>query len=181
MIKHLVAWASDGNLSGFYNRELLSLPSDQDWCLFQDRDVYWPHPHFFKHIEEVITKHGSKFDLLTCMTNRVGTQYQVNARMSKIESALEHYNCAVSMWRANGARLEDITNRPPISGMVILAKKALITEGRQLKDGLLLGADNELHYIAKESGKRVGLMKGVYVWHYYRNNQRNDVSHLNIF
>ena len=178
MIKHLVAWSSDGNLSGFYNRELLSLPSDNDWCLFQDRDVWWPHPHFFRHIEEIIKRHGDKFDVFVPMTNRVGTSWMVNPRMSKVENGKEHEDCAVSMWRGHGAAVEDVTNKSPISGLVILAKKALITQGRQLKDGLLLGGDNEFTYIAQESNKRVGLMKGVYVWHYYRNNDRSNTAHL---
>ena len=178
MIKHLVAWASDKNLSGYYNNEMEALPSEDDWCLFQDRDVWWPHPNYMNQIEEVINKYGDKFDLLTCMTNKVGTAYQVNQRMAKVESSVEHTACAVNMWRGHGARLEDITNNSPISGMVILAKKSLITEGRKLKDGLLLGADNEFHYIAKESNKRVGLMKGIYVWHYYRGDNPHDKSHL---
>ena len=178
MIRHLVAWTSDKNLSGFYNRELEALPSDDDWCLFQDRDVWWPNPHFFKDIERVVQKQGDKFDLFTCMTNKVGTMYQVNRRMYKVDNIEDHVQCALNMSRAHGASVEDITNRPPISGMVILAKKSLITQGRKLKDGLLLGADNELHYIAKESNKRVGLMKGVYVWHYYRGNDINNKSHL---
>jgi len=178
MIRHLVAWGDDKNLSGYYNREVLSLPHEDDWVIFQDRDVWWPHPHYMKQIEEVIQNHGKNFDLFTCMTNKVGTAYQVNPRMQKIEDSKEHYKCAVSMWRGHGARIEDITSRSPISGMVIIVKKALLTQGRKLKDGLLLGADNEFHYIAQESNKRIGLIKGVYVWHYYRGNDPTDKTHL---
>jgi hypothetical protein len=156
----------------------MALPSDDSWILFSDRDTYFPHPHYGKHIEAVINRHGNKFDLFTCMTNRVGTGYQCVRGMWNTDSGKAFEDRAKSLWLAQGVAVEDITANTPISGMAILVKKRLLTEGRQLKSGLMLGADNDFHYIAQESNKRVGLMKGIFIYHYYRNGDRNNTRHL---
>ena len=178
MIRYVTPWASDKNLSGLYNREILALPNDDDWICFTDRDTYFPHPNYGNHIEAVINRHGEQFKLLTCMTNRVGTAYQCVKNMWTVEKGLAHEDRAKSLWYANGVSIEDITERSPISGMLILVQKRFITENRPLKDGLLLGGDNEFHYIAQESGENVGLMRGVYVYHYYRNGVPTNKQHL---
>ena len=176
--RHIIPWTSDRNLSGFYNREIMSLPSDDSWVLFTDRDTYFPHPFYGKHIEAIINRHGNTFDLLTCMTNRVGTDYQCVRGMWSAEHGLTHEDRAKSLWLAQGVAIDDITDRSPISGMAILVKKKLLIDGGLIKDGLLLGADNEFHYIAQQSGKKVGLMKGVYLYHYYRNGNPANKKHL---
>ena len=178
MIRYITPWASDKNLSKVYNDELMALPSDDDWICFTDRDTYFPHPNYGAHIEAIVNKHGNTYKLLTCMTNRVGTGYQCIKNAWTIEKGLAHEDKAKSLWYAKGVLVDDITDLSPISGMLILVQKRLLTEGRLLKDGLLLGADNEFHYIAKEQGAKVGLMKGVYVYHYYRNGQRDNKKHL---
>lgn len=175
---HIVPWTFDKNLSGFYNDKIMSLPNDNDWVMFTDRDTYFPNPDYGKHIERIIDKHGKNYGLFTCVTNRVGTGYQCVKNAWTIEKGIAHEEKSKSLWYAHGVLVEDITNNSPISGMMMLVQKKLLVEGRLLKDGLLLGADNELHYIAKESGKKVGLMKGVYIYHYYRNGQRDNKKHL---
>jgi hypothetical protein len=178
MIRYIIPWTSDKNLSGFYNREICNLENDDDWACFVDRDTYFPHPNYGNHIEAIINKHGVTYKLLTCMTNRVGTTYQCVKNMWTVEKGAAHEDRAKSLWYAKGVEVEDITNSTPISGMLILVQKKFITENRLLKDGLLLGADNDFHYIAKESGEKVGLMRGVYVYHYYRNGVPTNKQHL---
>ena len=175
---HIVPWSSDKNLSRFYNRMVMKLKSDDSWVLFTDRDTYFPHPQYGKHLEAIINRHGDKFDLFTCMTNRVGTDYQCVRGLWGEENGGVIEQRAKSLWLAQGVAVDDITDRTPISGMMMLVRKSLLTKGRELKDGLLLGADNEFHYIAQESGKRVGLMKGVLIYHYYRDGKRDNKAHL---
>lgn len=176
LFTHYVPWTSDKDLSGYYDFTIRNSPTD--WVLLTDRDVFMLHPHYGLHIEEVIRKHGNKFTLLTSLTNRVGTPYQVNQRLSKIEDMSILTDAAISHWRAHGARVEDITGKSPISGMLMLVHKRLLDEGREIKGNGLLGIDNFIHYLARDNGMRVGLMHGILCYHYYRNNDRNDTSHL---
>ena len=175
---HFIPWATDKNLSGYYNDKIMSLPNDYDWALFTDRDTYFPHPFYGKHIEAVLRNHGDKYKLFTAMTNRVGTSYQCVHGMWTADKGLDHEDRAKSLWLAQGTNVEDITDKSPISGMLILVQKRLLSDGELLKDGLLLGADNLFHYIAQEYGFKVGLMKGIYIYHYYRNGIRENKKHL---
>jgi len=175
LFTHIVPWASDRDLAGFYNFHILNAPTE--WVLFTDRDVLMPSPEYGLHVDEVIKRHGDKISLFTCMTNRVGTSYQVNARMWKVEDMSKHVEAAKIAWRAHGSNVVDITNDSPISGMFMLVNKRLLS-AQKIEGSGLLGIDNKLHYIAQETGQRVGLAKGIYCYHYYRGGDRNDTSHL---
>jgi len=178
MIKYITPWTSDKNLSGFYNRETLALPNDNDWVCFTDRDTWFPHPFYGRHIEEVIEKHGEDYRLMTCMTNRVGQGYQCVPGMWNIENGKSHEDISKELWEKNKAEVINISDKPPFSGVLILVQKKFITENRLLKEGLLLGADNQMAYIANEHFENVGLMTGIYVWHYYRGGDQSNKSHL---
>jgi len=175
LFTHIVPWASDRDLAGFYNFHILNAPTE--WVLFTDRDVLMPSPEYGLHVDAVIKRHGDKFSLITCTTNRVGTDYQVNRRMWNVEDMSKHVEAAKMAWRAHSDNLIDITNDSPISGMFMLVNKRLLS-ARNIKGEGLLGIDNQMHYIAQETGQRVGLAKGIYCYHYYRGGDRNDTKHL---
>jgi len=177
MIRYIIPWSSDKNLSGLYNREIMALPNDNDWVCFCDRDTYFPDPFYGVHIEQTI-KANPDYSLFTCMTNRVGTAWQCVKDKWTVEKPKAHEDIAKRLWYNNGTEVVNISDRSPISGMFILVQKRFITENRPLKDGLLLGGDNDFSYIANEGLENVGLMTGIYIWHYYRNGILNDKSHL---
>ncbi len=177
-VLYITPWATDKNLSGFYNRQIIALENDDDWVCFTDRDTYFPHPQYGNHIELIIREHGDEFSLMTCMTNRVGTSWQCVKNAWTIEKGKAHEDTAKKLWAEHGPAVINVADRSPISGMLILVQKRFLTGNRLLKDGLLLGADNEFSYIANEYLENVGLMTGVYVYHYYRSGQQSDRSHL---
>ena len=47
-----------------------------------------------------------------------------------------------------------------------------------IEDGLLLGADNLLHYKARDAGEKVFMSMGLYIWHYYRSGIPTNMGHL---
>ena len=42
----------------------------------------------------------------------------------------------------------------------------------------MLGVDNDIHIKFKNYGFKVGLMQGIYLQHWYRNDNKKDVKHL---
>ena len=60
----------------------------------------------------------------------------------------------------------------------MLVKKSAWLESDRFKEAGLLGIDNSIHYAIRNMGGKVGLMKGVYVQHYYRGGDMSNKSHL---
>jgi hypothetical protein len=176
MIHYNIPWATDKNLSGAYNRFMKMIPDD-DWACFVDGDARFTTNFWGKQIEMIVNLHGDKYNLMTCYTNRVGTPYQcLNGTWDYDEK--QNREIGEALFKAADHHVQDITNRTPISGVLILCKKSLWHKFGGLPDGMLLGADNEFHYGAQRVGAKVGLMTGVYVEHWYRGGRRENKSHL---
>ena len=146
---------------------------DGSWACFVDGDAMFTTPDFGNQIEEIVLKH-SEFDLFTSVTNRVGTKYQCVEGTWEIEDMNTHRNIGKMLQLNRRLEIEDITNSAPFSGVLMLVKKSAWTNSSKFKESGLLGIDNSIHYAIRNIGGRVGLMKGVYVMHYYRGGVGND-------
>jgi GT2 family glycosyltransferase len=179
MIYYRIPWSTDKNLSKAYNREMELIPTENDYCCFIDRDAMFLHPFYGLQIEHIIE--NSNFDLYTCMTNRVNCKQQLhgypsNWRGNDIEN---HINIATRLYEQRKYEIEDITGIiPGISGMVMILKKSTWSKIGGFKGQGMLGIDNQLHYDVRDCGGKVMLMRGVYVYHYYRNGDCKNTKHL---
>ena len=134
--------------------------------------------HDFGHqLEEIITEHKD-YDLLTAVTNRVGTSYQCEVGMWDVESMNAHWETGKelqSIWRTD---VVDITGQAPISGVLMLLKKSAWFNSDRFQEAGMLGIDNSIHYAIRNMGGKVGLMRGVYMLHYYRGGDPKNKAHL---
>lgn len=177
MIYYHTPYDLNGNLGEYYNKVMSELPSPQDWVVFTDRDTWFPHPHYGKIIE--LYSKQNEYGLLTCQTNRVGTPYQCfNGKYWNLESNLEHTKLAEGLYLKHNTEIADITNLSPLSGMLIMLKKSTWISSGGFKNNGLLGVDNSIHQNVVKRGGKVGMMLGMYVWHYYRNGNKKDKKHL---
>ena len=72
----------------------------------------------------------------------------------------------------------DITNLKPLSGVMILISKKTWKSIGKFTENRMLGIDNDIHKKVRQNGLRVGLMKGIYLYHWYRNGNINNKEHL---
>ena len=72
----------------------------------------------------------------------------------------------------------DITDISPISGVLMLLNKGLWKKACGFEEKGILGIDNSIHYRVQALGQRVMVMKGVYVYHWYRGGNPSDKRHL---
>jgi GT2 family glycosyltransferase len=85
-----------------------------------------------------------------------------------------------------GSACIDITNpiiekgKPRyLSGCLILIKKSLWKKIGKFKNlNALLGVDNELHKDIISANEKLYLMKGIYIYHWYRWPDIKNISHL---
>jgi hypothetical protein len=173
---HVIPWNSDKNIGKSYN-ETMSLVNDDDWVCFLDGDAVHTTPFFGKRIEDVI-KANPQYSLFTCQTNRIGCQYHIPKDVDRLNNdQLYHRNFGEKLWLENQTQVDDITNSQPLSGVLILIKKSTWLKVGKFKEEKMLTIDNDIHYKVRDFGHKVGIMRGIYVQHWYRGGT-GDTSHL---
>lgn len=175
---HVIPWNSDKNIGVSYNNTMKLLGSN-DWACFLDGDAVHTTTYFGSRIEQVIES-NPEYSLFTCYTNRVNPKYQLASESNwDSNDILFHRNLGETLWNKNKTSIIDITNYPEfLSGVLILIKKSIWEEVGGFKEEKMLSIDNDIHNRVKKFGEKVGLMKGIYVYHWYRGGNKNDKKHL---
>lgn len=173
-----IPWATDKNIGNAYNKVMESLPSDDDFACFIDGDAMLLQPFFGKQIEDCIAKYPD-CGIFTCKTNRIQCKWQQEGDWDSNDIAkhreyaqklcLEHYaDCDLAPRVEQGHLL---------GGVLMCIKKSVWKKMGGFKQGLL-GVDNELHISAQEHNEPIRVMKGVYVYHWYRGGDVSNKAHL---
>lgn len=168
MIYTFVAYDLEKNLGRAYNKCMDIVPNDDDWVFFLDHDATFVQPDWYKNLNKIIEQ-NPEYDLFTCVMNRCGSRYQLVDGVDKNNHDIRYH-------REVGKKLSevpddkavvDITNSQPLSGVVIIAKKKMWKVIGGAKDGFL-GVDNDIHVKCRQNGMKVGLIRNLYVYHWYR-------------
>lgn len=140
---------------------------DDDWCVLTDGDSMFLTPDWGKQIEDVITKHGKRYSLFGCVTNRLGRNIQLAPGVDFNNHDIKyHYDKAIEFEKTNYGKVTDITDRKLVAGLLMLFPKKLWNEVKF--------KENEPYFddvFSKEvikHGCKLGLMNGLYVYHWYR-------------
>ena len=176
-IYHFIPWDSSKNIGLSYNN-FMELLSDDDWGCFLDGDAIHTTTFFGKRIEDII-HNNPDFNLLTCYTNRVACAYQIPNNVSWVSNdMLYHRDIGEKLWNQNKINVQNITNENLLSGVLILIRKSEWSKVGGFSENGMLGVDNNIHLKFRSAGFKVGLMKGIYVQHWYRGGDKNNTKHL---
>jgi GT2 family glycosyltransferase len=176
-IFHFIPWNSNKNIGKSYN-DSMSLLNSNDWGCFIDGDAVHTTTYFGSRIEEVI-KNNPSYSLFTCYTNRIGCPYQIAPGCNWNNNDMTyHRNFGETFWNKFGTQVMDITKNGEMSGVLILIKKSIWEQVGGFKEEKMLSVDNDIHRKVKNIGGKVGLMKGIYLQHWYRGGNINDKKHL---
>lgn len=174
---HIIPWNSDKNIGKSYN-ESMSLVNSDDWVCFLDGDAVHTTPFFGKRIEEVIDS-NPEYSLFTCYTNRIGFPIQIAPGVNnETNDQKYHREFGENMWNQHGTSVLDVTKKRYISGVLLLIKKNVWEKVGGFKTNDMLGVDNDIHMKVSHFGGKVGLMKGIYVQHWYRGGDISNINHL---
>jgi GT2 family glycosyltransferase/tetratricopeptide (TPR) repeat protein len=158
---------SEGKNLGFAYNELMGRLRDDDWACFLDHDACFATPDWYAQLEE-ITAGLTEPCVLTALTNRVGSRWQLAPGVDRDNHAMDyHRRVGKAIQAASRGVLRDVTHESLMSGVVILLSKETWRRLGGFADGFL-GVDNAIHQAARDRGGRVYLMAGVYVYHWYR-------------
>ena len=179
MIYYRIVWSTDKNIGAAYNREMQMLPYDDDFCCFIDADAMFLTPFFGKQLERIVEAYP-ECGAFTCTTNRVNCKWQLAEGGWMNDDIKYHRLIAERSAQKSYLQVEDVSRKPRgkvMSGVLMLIRRDVWRKVGGFKDGML-GVDNDFHWKIMDNNERLYLMKGVYVYHWYRGGDYSNKSHL---
>jgi hypothetical protein len=180
MIYYTMPWDSGVNVGRYYNSFMEALPNDEDAACFMDADAALVTGPYGRQFEAILRRYP-ECGLFFGMTNRLGCQHQVVKSVDPVSNDIAYH-------RKVGAELLEkywdecvqvtATKTDLMSGVLFILRKAAWKKAGRFLDKGILGVDNDMHAKVAAAGIPVMLMKGAYVYHWYRGGKRNVTAHL---
>lgn len=177
-INYITPYSTEKNFGKAINDQINCMPDDC-WVALMDGDIMFLTPHWGRQIADVVKLHGNKYSLFGCLTNRLGRPIQrYKGEFSTDFNIKNHYDIAKDLETNHWAEVEDITSKRRIAGMFMLFPKSLWNEIKFKENSPNFDDIFSSEVISKN--KKLGLMKGLYVFHSYRiwSDNPKDRSHL---
>lgn len=176
MIYYFTPYSLEKNLAKVYNH-YCQLVNDDDWICLLDGDICFLIDDWGHYIQEVINV-NPQIDLFTCFTNRIGNKQQRIPAVETICDMVHHIQIAKALRENHGTNVRELYK--VISGHFMLFKKSTWQEvGGFNEERKILTVDNNFSHRVLKHGKKIGIIKGLYVFHKYRMGKDiKDTSHL---
>jgi GT2 family glycosyltransferase len=159
------------NLGWAYNN-FMEMVHDDDWVCFLDHDAMFTIPNWYNCLENAISaieKDFSDIGLLTACTNRIGNVEQLifkkDSEEAKNHDIYFHRKVGHDLYKEHNLAVSVAKNL--ISGVMILTSKKVWNATSKFKDGFL-GVDNDYDRKVRNAGYKTVIMKGIYLYHWYR-------------
>lgn len=169
-IRHIRPFSATKNIGAEYNQVISELPHDCYVCL-TDGDVLFLTSEWGNQIEQII-KANPDYDLITCMTNRISLKdcLLYGEFMDKpIETQIELAEIA---WKDHKTDVKLTTVAP---GMLMIFHKSLWLKHKFRENSIIF--DRQFSNDVIRSGGKIGVAKGLYIFHLYRFGQSNPQSY----
>lgn len=146
--------------------------SVDDWIILTDMDMMWLLPDTKAHVEAILSE--TDYDILGCMTNRLRSPEQlVGGRFNEDDRIREHIRIAGECWKNAGPMVVDA--KGVMAGFCLCFRVSTwVKVGGFVED--TLGFEWHFDFEARKMGFKVGLMKGIYVFHAYRLLSKNPIK-----
>jgi len=190
LIQTFVPYSPEKDLAQAYNDCLEMLRSDEDWACLLDHDAMFLHPKWYSQLQGYIDKYP-ECECFTCLVSRTGGVRQ-RPKLSPTDADLIKRNpdhiktlqiMAEKIKDAEQGNIENFTTPAPhhLCGTLILVKKSLWKRiggfSHWYTDNKILGVDSNWHQRLYEGGEKLYIMKGVFIYHWYRGGA-NTTKHL---
>lgn len=169
------------NIGEYYNAAMAPL-APGDWCCFTDADAVFTTPNYGSQVAEILSARAEPegYGLLYAVTNRIGCDWQLASCVDRsVDDMAYHRRMGKERQDEHGITVREVTGKQRGgSGFLILVRKDAWAKAGGFKESGMLGVDWAFFESAKKAGVRVGLMPGVYLYHWYRGGNQADTSHL---
>lgn len=160
-IHHIRPFSTSGNIGKEYNDRINDLPDDC-YIALTDGDCMYMVSDWGSHVESII-KNNQNYDIITCMTNRIGISNHCVPGMFDQDSVLSHVQKAKSLQEFWG----DIVIKTHVApGLCMIFHKSLWSKYKFKENSIIF--DLEFSKDVIKGGGSIGLAKGLYMMHLYR-------------
>jgi len=143
--------------------EFCELVPDGSWICLQDGDICYLTPDWGVQIEDVAKKGG--YDLIGCMTNRLARRDQrIKDEIDDNHDVMYHYEIAERLKKENWGAVKE--TKKPIAGMFMLFPKSTWERVKFAENDIAF--DDTFSNAVRRGGGKLGIMQGLYVYHFYR-------------
>jgi GT2 family glycosyltransferase len=160
-----IAYDTERNLGRAYN-EIMDRLLPGDWCCFLDHDAMFTTRNWYRQLLAAIENNPAA-GLFAAVTNRIGRKSQIPTGAPSGHDMREHFRFGASLAERHGTEAQDITGGSPISGVVMCLSHSTWETMGGFAEGFF-GVDNAAHRSVSKTGRRVYLLPGLYVYHWYR-------------
>lgn len=181
-VHHITPGRADKNLGKAANELIEHLP-DEDWICLRDIDTLpLYHVGLFDQCEEIARR--NEFGLVGAVTNRLGLKYQLHGeKLSENYDMKHHYAIAKDRFDEYGSEVHETPDL--IAGMFMLFPKQAWLDVDGFPEGHIRIKGCFIDYLfskaVKRVGYKIGVAKGIYIYHTYRHwvdNVRTRYQHL---
>lgn len=157
--------------------EFLSLLPRHAWACIRDADTLFLNGGQQQLIQQIVDE-NPRFDLIGCMTNRIGVPWQQhNGQISDNDRIGYHARLSTARLLAHGTRITDAP--APIAGFFMLFR---VSTWQNIKfEQHTAQFDIRFSKEIVKAGGRLGVAQGLYLWHSYRlghSDPTKSVDHL---
>lgn len=164
MLITAIAYDLEKNLGRAYN-EIAGRLRPEDHCCFLDHDAVFTTYDWYRQLVEAIERYPDA-GLFGAVTNRIGNREQISTGAPVGHDMAAHRAFGAKLMAEHGSNAIDVTNRHLLSGVVMCFPR-LASSGLRFENGFF-GVDNDIHRKVRQSGRRIYLLPGLYVQHWYR-------------
>jgi len=179
-VHHITAGRADKNIGKAINDIVKGLP-DSDWVCLRDIDTMpMNHVEFIKQCEDIAN--NGEFDLVSCMTNRIGLVDQQHNKIISDDPNIEnHIKIGKELFQIHGSSVTKTFNT--IAGIMMLFPKSIWSKVGGFDEGGIVNDKHQFHdYLfstkVKKARGRLGIAKGIYLFHLYRWGFDHQHKHL---
>ena len=176
MVKYSSPFRRDKNIGIYYNIEMDRLKPGE-WICFYDADAVFTTPDFGNQIEDCIMRYPA-CGFFPAKTNRVMCKWQLMDQLAWKSDDMNYHREQGKELQKYWDKCEDHTEDQLMSGFLMLIKKETWKKVGGFSEDGILGIDCKFHQSIIDHKEKLYLMKGVYLYHWYRGGDPQNKSHL---
>lgn len=177
-VQYIQPYSVEKNIGKSINDAINALKyTTDDFICLTDHDTLWLLPDSKAQVERILQT--TPYDVLGCMTNRIRSKEQLVGGYFNPDDHIRGHIEIAEQVRLSGGNLVVDAQGVMAAFMLCFRVSAWSEVGGFVEEAV--NFDSIFNQMCRSAGMRIGLMKGVYVWHSYRLTSRiplQDVTHL---
>jgi hypothetical protein len=172
-IHYITPFATDKNIGKEYNARIEELPDDC-WICLRDGDTLFLTPNWGAQIEAIVERNKDSFQVISCVTNRLRGKHQLyNNTFSENGDISHHVNIANHLQENY---FDEVQSTTSIAGLCMIFNKDTWKQCNFKEHSIHF--DSQFCLDVKNKGGKIGIAKGLYLFHLYRWGQQDPKSYI---